>query len=1715
MKLTLTNNNTLVFIFLLTTIWHSPCQAGPDHRLDPFTPPPIAENAQECRSRIPLRLGSVDAPRGGLNLSIPISPGLPGRIPLALCWEFGSHHPNQYSEPLEGEADPGSGGTFSPVGFNWRSIEEPGSSAPPTATLQLLGRTWFFFSQSALPQMPLPAFSALMAQGTANGFENDGAVHAAAALGEATTQVSRVFASDDGTAFLIHLWYEAKEGENVRRAGGRFLFLQGPNAVWGKQENPTRTIFTNLYGDRVSVSDSTHDTASGTSTVIITNERYPAHSITARLVLGSTEACPSTESRVQARFGHHATLTVSNTLGLPTTEMEGRFRSPGGFLPENLTQTADNASRTVRFDWLKGPDGVLRGRLEKLTHPDGLVEALTYTLLRDEEQDWPMVETLSTRDTSGTGNFIKISRTRTDFSHGAWDDWDRKDPVTRVAFYADPAPGTGACRTIVLTHPPASWGWGIDLRGYLYYTNAVIKQECYASCDDSNLGEPWETRVYDGWSLRSWANPAGTVIEPKDAEGTLARVAKAEQFVTAVPRRVRIYPKGLPMVTVILGHPSLSGSQDDRGPLRTDIWISAGPRPIPTLPAEVVRDTALEVPSDFAAHGSAIQARHWNSKLGALETTSEEKRMEIPSGQALRYMADSQGNLKAWAGTQTSRAESIFEANGLPSTQSWGLNDAKVTVDILPWSGSLPLPGTCIRTVRTAGTIVPAAPGHELKAGTEYRYDSSPFHWMSGARNLVDGRWTTYAVDDLGRRVLVTEPTGIQTKTAYDGWGRIRSVARMAKGAAGPVITEFQYAADGTWAVEVTRVDGHALSTRSELDAWGRTTMVTFPDGSTQRTWFDGFGQKVRQTPVMKPGQSPYGDQVWTYDPQGRLCEERDRVIGPGTGRTLARVTSHPAWIGEGIRSTFQDAEGGARSMLTDVLGQTVATTDPTGKKVRFYHDRNGYLLRTAQGDQARSWIRNDHGWLLSEAVPEQGTTLFSDFTSDGEPTIITRIGHSGSKKAQTRILLDALSRPAEIRASSPEGEIVRRLAYDHQTHLLMEVVETQPYGAFTGTFNYDDLGRLTRKTLSDGSQTFTVSRQLYDAGTVKALTFPMNSEATVTTTLDILNRPQVTSLNGSSRGQMFYDDKGAETSIARTLALGNGAATTSTWEMGQLECMTHQFSRINGGLESASWCLPDNRQVNHMGWSPGGLLLWRGPDKANSSGPDGHPLANDAFAYDAQNRLVQAKTQGVFQGEGILQVFGYDEFGNRCQSGFAYTPGVGGKQPEEVLAWKGTISPPTNQLPGILQGPAGPLTTGAVYDDFGNLRSILAVPNHLGHQSVSWDYDGALRVRREVVDGMESTFLLDSEGLRFRTNNPDGSVTYKVHGFSRELLSTFILRPARQDGPKTEQRSCPSWVSSLIHGFGQLLSEETPTGATYIQSDLVGSPNLMTDAQGALVGITKNLPFGERFGSLGAPSAGRFATHENGPDSPIFMQSRVYLPSYGRFGQPDPVQAQSIEDPETWNLYGYAGNRPTFIHDPFGLAPTQPGKKNRGRHWEWVDDIQSQAVFGPDPDEGDPDDDPDDEDVVHGPRSTDPRHGPLFLNHGVQLFPVFLWDYTPHWGPIPQKIPHTFIETPNLTRGYYPRQEYHLLSAVVTVLGEVRNDADHLRNALPTRTFWVDAATLARVEQGMNWSPQFYELNNGFWNHAYNCTGWANKVLAGSGLKSGWDGVGANPWTN
>jgi hypothetical protein len=226
----------------------------------------------------------------------------------------------------------------------------------------------------------------------------------------------------------------------------------------------------------------------------------------------------------------------------------------------------------------------------------------------------------------------------------------------------------------------------------------------------------------------------------------------------------------------------------------------------------------------------------------------------------------------------------------------------------------------------------------------------------------------------------------------------------------------------------------------------------------------------------------------------------------------------------------------------------------------------------------------------------------------------------------------------------------------------------------------------------------------------------------------------------------MSYDQV-AGTAVSSTLRFGNGATTVHTLDQGELTLIQH-------GTSGQTTSMP-------MIWTAGGLLLQRGAD---------------SFGYDGLGRLTSASTVGLY-GEVHSQSFVYDAWGNRTQSLVATTGS--GVVPAESLSWTAAYGG-DNHLPGTVHAPGGDLLTGALYDDFGRLQQIWAIPGQSDSQT-AWIYDSSGRITAE--NGV--SFLLDAEGLRFRRTKPDGSIQYTVYGFSRDPLSTFetVLATLTQSG--------------------------------------------------------------------------------------------------------------------------------------------------------------------------------------------------------------------------------------------------------------------------------------------------------------------------------------------
>lgn len=1361
-------------------------------------PPPVGDNPL-ATGRVPLKSGYFDAVSKKLNLSIPLGPKLPGRIPFGFTWVHDEATPRWIWSGFS------LGGQYTPV--IWPSAV----GYSPRMRGYINGSPIVFLKQVAVP---LPSASAIR-----------GWLAARHVDGASTWPIDSIYASPDGLSFYT-----------VGNSGKAQAMIQGSLAIWTTGPNATSnppipgvvsmrdTYITNLGGDRILMTegfgqaysglqgfgDGTLVPAIGSARYIkLVNTQATAHWITL------TISVPSNTSNL-------GQFDVTNGMGLPAVTVAGYFReqqrtqwnsgySAGlgvwdiGITPTRITYTAPNdpTPQVINLSWyMRLISGTQVSQpdlpLQTISYPNGLVEKFSNSTSNNGTPAFearPMIEDGAFDFSTGTWKGFSISGTLGVQKNGSSMDcgidtitftgpgidrsveiisnwpvyqvgsdgisytWLQPDHSTCILDYPTSTPSSSTpFRGYRLTHPSGVLqASATSAQAYLFVTSAILMAEKihgsglpvpvtgYSSIGSGASGflAPSNLKVdqattFDGWDLACWGNPTGAL----SVGSGLPIVPTAVRITTTTP--------GLPTQVRLWSQRDTAGY----GYTRTDETTST-PSATPTVDPRATTPlaTSVSLPSAPVQHTGLIQARDWDSTLGLLLIKQEQKSL---TGSALPALIGAPSeDFGIW--TYSNR-----DAVGQPKTKTL-VRGGMTQTENLTYAGTTP-----VVTDTTASLTVPdqTSVGFSGQAGKTYTTDGSSFKWIMSEKDKISGRISTInSRDSLGRVTLSTDPDGIQTQTEYDPWGRLWHSNRLAKGAAGSLNTTYTYASDGSSKTETVTVDGHTLTTTIYYDALGEEVERDLPDGRVKKIAYDGFGQKTTETPALLPQES-YGTYRWDYDEEGRTIASWDpqgRLLGsmynPSDSTHTVQI---PVWDDgmQGVVSRAWDDTGHLRIMVHDLLGHLKTVVDQKGQVSSYSYDGNGHLIATDQGGQSRQYRYNDAGWLLSRTEPEEGTTLYSDFTIQGVPCTTTQTGRSGSSQVIFRTELDGHARPVHIVAQSEipgqSASVVsldRSLTYTSGTSLLPATLqETQPYGTVQESYGYDDLLRMNSKSISDGQTTFSISGSYFDAGGLNSLTYPSGGGTTgktVTVSYDALNRPTDVFLGGVKRGHKDYDQSPSATGYFDKLTYGNGATTTSTMSKGELVNVVHSVlgdSTLNP--------LTGNQQVNAMAWTAGGLLLSRG---------------GDTFQYDDLKRLQSATIKGLNPGESMQQSFVYDRYGNRTSSTANYTAGTGGTRPAEALTWTASYDPALNALPSSVTSPSGALSTGVQYDDLGRISQVWAVPGQ-SSTLTSWQYDDTGRVVKE--NG--TSYLLDGQGLRFKKSKADGSVQYTVYGFNREPLSTF-----------------------------------------------------------------------------------------------------------------------------------------------------------------------------------------------------------------------------------------------------------------------------------------------------------------------------------------------------
>jgi RHS repeat-associated protein len=147
--------------------------------------------------------------------------------------------------------------------------------------------------------------------------------------------------------------------------------------------------------------------------------------------------------------------------------------------------------------------------------------------------------------------------------------------------------------------------------------------------------------------------------------------------------------------------------------------------------------------------------------------------------------------------------------------------------------------------------------------------------------------------------------------------------------------------------------------------------------------------------------------------------------------------------------------------------------------------------------------------------------------------------------------------------------------------------------------------------------------------------------------------------------------------------------------------------------------------------------------------------------------------------------------------------------------------------------------------------------------------------------------------------------------------------------------------VSPLIFVYdasGEMVAEYSTSnqqvtgGTSYLTMDNLGTPRVVTGADGGVKARHDYLPFGEEIGLSGGRTASqgyvvdnvrqKFTQKERDIETGLdFMQARYYANAQGRFTSPDPLLSSgTVESPQSWNRYAYVLNNPLRYNDPLGL---------------------------------------------------------------------------------------------------------------------------------------------------------------------------------------------------
>ena len=727
-----------------------------------------------------------------------------------------------------------------------------------------------------------------------------------------------------------------------------------------------------------------------------------------------------------------------------------------------------------------------------------------------------------------------------------------------------------------------------------------------------------------------------------------------------------------------------------------------------------------------------------------------------------------------------------------------------------------------------------------------------------------------------------------------------------------------------TVAVDLYAENDKLLKTRTTTDMLGRPILSEQTEDGTNYSIYslrayDQMGKITYASGPMKgtpAAPTPSSTDSWTRitkDNAGRLTEVATfgGAIKPASSGTSGIWAGRVTTAYDGNFTTLTDQADKLRRSKVDALGRLVRVDEPDGSNslgstsspvqpTSYAYDVLGNLLTVTQGSQTRTFNYDSLSRLRSALNPESGTITYN---YDDNGNLSNKID---ARNIVSTYGYDALNRV--ISRSYSDGTPTVTYVYDAAgiANSKGKLTSVSSSVSSYGYSSYDALGRVLGGTQTTDGQAYTMGYDYDLAGNMTSQTYP--SGRVVRSEYD--DAARLAGVKNLASGAFYAGGASTDTmnrlqytphGATSQMRLGNGL-----WEHTNFNL---RLQPIQIGLGSAG----TNSSLLQLDYTYGatdnnGNVQSQTITVPTVAGVNGF-IATQTYTYDALSRLETAQENG---GASWKQNFLYDRFGNR-----QFVAGT--TFPAQLNASNNPlINPNNNRIDTVASG-----QTIYSYDGVGNLTHDAA-----GH---TFGYDAENKQR--TYDGGATTnggatYYYDGGGQRVKkvVGGPTMVTTVFVYNIAGQLIAEYGGAP----------------------GLG---------GTSYMTSDTLGSPRVITGPNQAIKARHDYLPFGEElFGTGGrTPQQGygasdgvrqHFTSKERDNETSLdYFGARYYSSTQGRFTSPDeftggpdelyyfvddasanPTFYADLRKPQSLNKYQYAFNNPLRYVDPDGHdADTDP----------------------------------------------------------------------------------------------------------------------------------------------------------------------------------------------